>query len=72
MGKFNMAQMEAEGEQIKVEMTRLGINKSDNINNCERCRYSVSPEQAGSKYYRGCRHHGIKIFSNYVCKNFQR
>lgn len=57
---------------IQKEMDRIGARKGTHLENCERCSSYMRPSESGSKYFGGCRHHGIKVFSSHVCSQFDR
>jgi hypothetical protein len=61
-----------EEKTIEKAMNRIGAVRGDSMRNCERCSSYVGHEQSGSNYYGGCRTHQIKVFSSYVCSNFNR
>lgn len=61
-----------EESRIQKDMNRIGATKGDHLRNCERCDHYLSPREAGSKLFGGCRAHQIKVFSNHVCSNFSR
>lgn len=72
MGFFDEVKSNVEGKQIEKAMAHIGAYEGTHSENCERCTHYVSPPHSGSNYYGGCRLYGIKVFSSYVCNDYER
>ncbi len=71
MGFFSEIGLAVEEEKIKRAMPHIGAVESDSLHRCcDHCDFYVGVPMSGSKYYGACRHHQVKVFSNYICGNY--